>query len=207
MPLRIEHEGNTIANYLTRIIYTEYNPFDPESAILIDFVLNPTEVKTIETPIYGSKPVGTEYGYVALYADEGPQELDYSLPEGAYCTVKTVLKNNVGDTVIVIINLRGQKSFEFNDILRVYSMNSRACSNSADAPPTNLILSYHPEDNTHLDLKKGFSGIIPLQSKDTHYYKDIDRNILVRVTINSDTTTNSPLWDRNKLYMKGDKVS
>ncbi|MGP2427814.1 trypsin-like serine peptidase [Yersinia sp. 2538 StPb PI] len=173
LPLKLEKTGEVFANYLSRIIHLNYDPFevpfDESSALKIDYSINSNVNSSMSQSISGA-----QFGYIALYDGQGPQALVWT--DTGYSVVRTVLRNSSGEQVI--IHLRGQRATGCS----TRPMNAAvACADGING--SRLILSYHVEDNVGVNFGVGLSGIIPLQAQEWDNYTNY-RNILVRITCN-----------------------
>jgi len=169
LALKMLEDGKTTGNYLTRLTHTSYDPFTPPfelgDAIEINFELAKNG-NTITQRVDGA-----QYGYIALYAGEGPQSL-ISSTDG-YSTLRTMVKDNNGK--INILTLRGKRRTGCS----TRPMNvSVGCGDGVQA--STLVIEFHPEDNPDLDLSHSFSGIIPLQA--TLGGND-NKNILLNISL------------------------
>lgn len=153
LALKMLEDGKTTGNYLTRLIHVSYDPFtppfEPGDAIEMNFELAKNG-NTITQRVDGA-----QYGYIALYAGEGPLSL-ISTANG-YSTLRTMVKDSSGK--INILTLRGKRRTGCT----TRPMNvSVGCADGVNA--STLIIEFHPEDNPGLNLDHPFSGIIPLQA-------------------------------------------
>lgn len=116
------------------------------------------------------------YGFVALYRGQGPLSLVWF--EKAYSQVKGLLKNSLGDEVLV--NFRASRQTE----CATNSMNTAASCTSQNKF-SRLVLEYFPKDNPHLVLENSvYEGIIPLQAKS--WQGEPSKNILIKVSLQSE---------------------
>jgi hypothetical protein len=168
LALKMIEDGKMAGNYLTRLTHTSYDPFtppfEPGDAIEMNFELAQNG-NTITQRVDGA-----QYGYIVLYAGEGPQSL-ISSADG-YATMRTMVKDNSGK--ISILTLRGKRRTGCS----TRPMNvSVGCGDGVQA--STLLVEFHPADNPTLDLSQSFSGIIPIQAT---LGGGNSKNILLKIT-------------------------
>ncbi|WP_275076022.1 trypsin-like serine peptidase [Providencia rettgeri] len=170
---KISDDAHNIKNHVIRLIFDHYDPyevpFDIESAEVLVLNLSQDKKNTTSYTVNGND----YYGFVALYRGQGPLSLVWS--EKAYSLVKGLLKNSLGDEVLV--NFRASRQTECAS----NSMNTAAACSSQNKF-SRLELEYLPKDNPHLVLENCvYEGIIPLQAKS--WQGEPSKNILVKVSL------------------------
>ncbi|WP_273827159.1 trypsin-like serine peptidase [Providencia rettgeri] len=173
---KISDDAHNIKNHVIRLIFDHYDPyevpFDIESAEVLVLNLSQDKKNTTSYTVNGND----YYGFVALYRGQGPLSLVWS--EKAYSLVKGLLKNSLGDEVLV--NFRASRQTECAS----NSMNTAAACSSQNKF-SRLELEYLPKDNPHLVLENCvYEGIIPLQAKS--WQGEPSKNILVKVSLRSE---------------------
>jgi len=196
LALKMLEDGETTGNYLTRLTHASYDPFTPPFEPGDAIEMNLELVKNGNT--IAQRVEGAQYGYIALYAGEGPQSL--IVTADGYSTLRTMVKDNNGK--INILTLRGKRATGCSR--RPMNVNA-GCADNVQA--STLIIEFHPEDNPDLDLNHSFSGIIPIQATRGG---DNTKNILLNISLKDDNggNTNYPAWSPNRVqYIVGDYVT
>lgn len=170
---KISDDKQDIETLVARVLldnYDPYNiPFDINDAEVLDFNLIKNKKCTTGYILNGSD----DYGFVALYRDEGPMSLVWF--EKRHTIVKGLLKSPSGDEILV-----SYRALRITDSY-ASSMNTAATSDSTNKY-SELVLEYFPEDNRDLILRNDvYEGIIPLQAKS--WQGDGSKNILVKVKL------------------------
>ena len=173
---KISNDNQNIKNHVIRLIYDRYDPyaapFDMETAEMLALNLSQDKKNATSYTVNGND----YYGFVALYRGQGPLSLVWF--EKAYSQVKGLLKNSLGDEVLV--NFRASRQTE----CATNSMNT-AASCSSQNKFSRLVLEYFPKDNPHLVLENSvYEGIIPLQAKS--WQGEPSKNILIKVSLQSE---------------------
>lgn len=173
---KISNDNQNIKNHVIRLIYDRYDPyvapFDIESAEMLALNLSQDKKNATSYTVNGND----YYGFVALYRGQGPLSLVWI--EKAYSQVKGLLKNSLGDEVLV--NFRASRQTE----CATNSMNT-AASCASQNKFSRLVLEYFPKDNPHLVLENSvYEGIIPLQAKS--WQGEPSKNILIKVSLQSE---------------------
>ncbi|EPL9569893.1 trypsin-like serine peptidase [Providencia rettgeri] len=173
---KISDDVHNIKNHVIRLIFDHYDPyevpFDIESAEVLALNLSQDKKNATSYTVNGND----YYGFVALYRGQGPLSLVWF--EKAYSQVKGLLKNSLGDEVLV--NFRASRQTE----CATNSMNTAASCTSQNKF-SRLVLEYFPKDNPHLVLENSvYEGIIPLQAKS--WQGEPSKNILVKISLRSE---------------------
>ncbi len=186
LPLKVNSAGGALLqNLIVRLQVAQYDPFtapfDTNAPGLVKFNLAVPDAK--KDYLVDQLITGGQYGYVALYSYEGPQQLVWAPPE-AYSMIQLPLKDQTGK--IVTVYLRGYRATACSQ----RAMNaSVTCGDGTDSY-SKLRLKYVAADNPNVPAG-AYDGILPLQGQlngDTTKRQ----NVLVSVHVDADQASALP---------------